>query len=296
MDVRSFYGRKKRMTTTKRRVRARIPRTKGLTRPAAQAVAKIAKRVVRRSAETKYVAENYSEAPIAIYGDTLPTGGVPQLFTVVPAVVQGDGESFKRDGDKISPTRHVVDLDLRFNNTVADASGTGYLDDCSWDITAHVWYGYVRKYKNAADTMTNATSLLGELLDDGAGNNIPWDGSAYINLFKTNTEVFTGLKHRQIRMFRPLGQQNAATLAGGLSTYFPQTIRKSLRLAFKPPKTLIYDEADGVPQNYAPVVIIGYQHNDNTQASNITHSPPTTALNGPALIMAMRMHMWFKDI
>lgn len=298
MDVRSFFGRRRlpsryRPRRARRVVRARI--SSGLTRPAAKAVAKIAKRVVKRSAETKYVAENYSEAPVSLYGSTVPTGGSPQLFTVIPAVAQGDGESYMRDGDKISPTKHVVDLDLRFNNTITDVSGASHLDECAWDITAHVWYGYVRKYKNGVDTLANAASLLQELLDDGAGNNIPWDGSAYINLFKTNTEVFTGLKHKKIRMFRPLGQQNAASVAGGMTTYFPQTIRKSLRLAFKPPKTLLYDEADQIPQNYAPVVIIGYQHNDNTQAANTT-AGSKSVLNLPALIMGMRMHMWFKDI
>jgi len=261
-------------------------------KPTRKAVAKIAKKVVNKAAETKYVGELYSSEPTAIYGSTVPTGGAPQIYDVCPNVSEGSAE-YQRNGVKIVPTKHVVDLDLTFN-TNNDVSGTGQLDNCAWDVNVYVWYGYVRRYKNSVDILANGPNILANLLDTGTGATLPWSGSPYDHLKKLNTEWFQ-LKQKVVRMYRPFGQQNVATLAGGLTTYFPQTIHKTLRLSFKAPKVLQYNEASTLPENYAPVVIIGYQHNDATQASNAFAGTPSI-LNSPALQMMIKQHMWFKDV
>lgn len=261
-------------------------------KPTRKAVAKIAKKVVNKAAETKYVGELVANEPTGIYGSTLPTGGQAQIFDVCPSIAEGSAE-YQRNGVKIVPTKHFCDLDLAFN-TNDDISKTGLLDNCAWDINVHVWYGYVRRYKYSPDVLTNATTILNNLLDLGEGTTAPWSGGPYDHMNKLNTEWFQ-LKHKVVRMYRPLGTQNQATLAGGLTTYFPQTIHKTLRLSFKPPKVLQYNEGNVLPENYAPVVIIGYQHNDSTQASN-AFGAGSTILTCPALQMMLKQHMFYKDV
>lgn len=286
-------GKTMRRGTSKRKTQKQ---TKSLAPKTRQAVAKIAKAVVDRAVETKYVAQLMDENPIAVYGDTIPGGGgIPQLWDALPTLMEGTAE-YQRTGVKVQPVKHRVDLDLRFNNTVSDISKTTTADVAAWDITAYIWYGYVKRYRNGVDVLANKTDLLQQHLEDGQGNTTQWQGSPYDDLDVVNKEVFTNLKCKQIRMYKAFGQFNDATVAGGVTEYFPMTYRKRVSLSFKPPKTLEYDEVDNIPQNYAPIIIIGYQHNDNTQASNTLFVPATpTVLNTPALIFNAKLHLWFKD-
>lgn len=298
MDVRSFYGRKPR-TVVKRRVRARIPVEKTLRPSARKAVAKIAKRVMKRSMETKYAAVTLSQEggqAYQVYGDVLPLNGTPQLVPTLPPVNQGDA-GFQRIGQSVMPTRHTATLDLEFNNLAQDISGAGGLDACAWDVNVHIWYGFARRYKKASDldVLVNAQDICNNMLEEGNGSSIRFDGSPHIALMKTNTDVLQ-VKHKVIRMYRPFGAQNQATLAGGLTTYFPQAIKKRVKLVFKTPKTLKYDEDDGDPENYAPFFIIGYEHNDASRASNnATPAAPPSILTKPAIQFYGRSELWFKD-
>lgn len=270
----------------KRAVRSLRPKTR-------TAVTAIAKRVANLGRETKYVADTIFSQPVPIYGDTVPTGTVqPQIYECLPDLSEGVAE-YERDGVKIQPVKVVSELDLRFNNKTNDLSSASPLDTAAWDIDVHIWYGYVRRYKSYSDIIANASNILSNHLENGLGSTLRWGGGPYDHFNRVNKEWFN-LKHKVVRMYRPLGQQNVATLAGGLTTYFPQDIHKVVRMSFKPPKTLLYNETNVVPENYAPVCIIGYQHRNGTQAANST-SDTTTLLGKPALMMNIKNHMYFKD-
>lgn len=282
--------------------RSKVAKT--LAPRARKAVATIAKRVFARSTETKYLSEDIvplGEDALAaqqIYGATDP--GVAQVWPVMPQVPQGTttANEYTREGVKIQPTRLEVDVELFFNNLRKSIDGTGNLDDCSWDLTVHMWYGYVRKYKQNQDIIANATLICQNLLDNGDGTTSAWSGNPLDHHKKINREYFVGLKHRAIRMSRPLGVQNTATLSGGVTTYFPQKINKMVRLSYKLPKTLLFNETNVDPENYAPILMIGYQHNDNTLASNTYIAPgvqPADISRAAALLCAIKSHLWFKD-
>lgn len=289
---------RRRRPAYRRRAKTRV--AKMLAPRTRKAVASIAKTVLNRKLETNYAAESYSEEPINIFGDTVPStpagGGVttePQMFGTLPAIVEGSGSS-ERKGDRVNPVRHVSDLTLWFNNQVQDVSHSSPLDNCAWDITVHVWYGTCKRYKRQQDVLDNRVDLLTDLLEDGAGGTLRWDGSPAAHEFPVNTEVFN-VKHKKFRMFRPAGDQNTASVAGGVTTYFPSTITKQLRLSYKIPKVLKYaDNGSGEPEDYAPFVIVAYQHNDSTQAANGTGAEETV-LWKPALQMMLRNHIWYKD-
>lgn len=271
---------------------------KSLAPRARKAVATIAKRVMKKSQETKYVSEALvavGGSPFQVYGDVLPLGGTPQIIPTLPLLAEGVAP-FQRVGQQVQPVRHTTTLDIEFNSLIQDISGGGGLDACAWDINVHIWYGFARRYKKAVDiTGANAIDILSNMLEKGDGTNQKFGGAPHDALFKANTDVLQ-VKRKSFRMFRPFGAQNQATLAGGLTTYYPQMIKKRVKLSFKVPKKLKYDEVDTDPENYAPFFIIGYEHNDNTQASNDASTPPgSTILTKPAIQFVGRSELWFKD-
>lgn len=266
---------------------------KSLAPRARKAVATIATRVFNRKTETKYVGEMLASEPTDIYASTLPTGGIAQLYDCVPQVSVGD-EEFERNGVKIQPTKHSVDLDFRFNERAVTASPAGqHVSTLAWDLIVHVWYGYARRFKAVTEVTANQNTLVAQHLEDGQGNNVAWTGGPLDDFNRLNKEVMV-LKHKSFRMYRPQGDQNDGT--GIQQTYYPQVIRKRMTLGFKPPKTLLYNDNVAIPDNYAPFIIVGYQHADGTAGSTQVYNPSAPALvNIPALQMSMKNHLWFKD-
>lgn len=259
-------------------------------------VAQIARKVAGPMIETKYRAEDLYDGeggPIMIYGSVVPTGSQTQLFNALPTLANGD-LGFQRDGQKVLPVKHTLELDFTFNNQI-QAIGGGGVDACAWDLTVHVWYGYAKRYKSWADIATNTSALANEMFELGNGNSGVFGGGPFDILKKVNADVLT-LKRKSFRMYRPLGSQNQATLAGGLTTYYPQTIKKHITLKFGKRSSLLYDESNPYPENYAPFVIIGYEHNDATNAANTVYNPaaPTIA-NTPAIQVYGVRKLWFKD-
>lgn len=245
--------------------------------------------------ETKYRSEDltFEGGPIDIYGHVAPTGSPTQLFNALPTLAIGPN-GFQRNGQKVLPVKHTMELDFTFNNKY-QAIGGGGLDACSWDITVHVWYGYAKRYKSWGDVSVNTSALVNEMFELGNGNSGVFAGAPYDILKKVNSDVIT-VKRKSFRMYRPLGAQNEATLAGGLTTYYPQLIKKHLSLKFGKRGSLLYDEAVPYPENYAPFVIIGYEHNDATQASNTVYVPASPSiLNCPALQVQGIRKIWYKD-
>lgn len=291
MDVRSFFKARKPRTIVKGRRKIRVAAS-SLAKPARKAVAKIAKRVLNRNTETKYVATLLATEPQDIYGHTYPANGLPQLYDCLPSLSIGDNE-YQRNGVKVNPVRHTVDLDFRFNESKLSALPAIKMASAAWDITVHIWYGVARRLKSPQEVVAAAGTLVNQLLEDGAGAVLPWDGTPLADFNRVNKETLV-VKHKSFRMFRPSGSQNTAD--SSQQTYFPQVIRKRMTLSMKPPKTLLYNDNVDIPDNYAPFVIIGYQHNDGTNASSVAYVPQTPNVsNCPALQFSMKSHMWFKD-
>lgn len=287
------------LTRKMRRPGARKPVAR-LSKPVKRAVNSI----INRKLETKYIAQDMlpinenGTALKEIYGDTVPAGPA-QVFPVCPDVAEGTSTTeYTREGVKIQPTGLQADLMLFFNNLRKDVGGASWIDQCSWDINVHIWYGYCRKYKQNSDIVANSVLIAENLLDEGNGSTRRFTGTPLEQQFKLNKEYMVGMKHRVVRMYRPLGTQNDATTNGGLTSYWPQTINKLVKLKFKTPKSLLFNETNDQPENYAPFVIIGYCHNDNTLASNTYTAPgtqPANVLNAPALLASIKSHLWFKD-
>lgn len=281
MDTRSFFGRRKPRTMVKRRV------TRPLLAPKTRkAVAAVARSAVRSRQETKWAATN-AEGPTILYGAIDPIGGSPQVYPAICPLQQGTTDN-ERVGNQVSPVKVGADVFLSLAQS-AMTGGTTQVN--SWDITAHVWYGYVKRYKNATDVIANAQSIANQLLDlggsQGATQYKAFGGLSQDLMFPVNKDALV-LKRKSVRLYKSFGQANTnPPLAGGVTQYFPDRVQALVKLNFKAPKTLKYALADE-PENYCPVVIIGYQHNDATQAANGNTGTPILA-------MEMTTKIWYKD-
>lgn len=284
-----WKGSTKKSTKAKRATRA----VKSLAPRTRTAIATIAKRVVNKTSETKYITYSSTEYE-GIYGDVIPAGGgIPQLFTCIPPILQGD-TSYTRDGLKINPVRHQTDLRFTFCSTPIAGGLTA--DQSAWDLNVHIWYGYIKRYKSVSDLYPNASTILNQFLEDGQGNQQRWNGLLANEMLRVNPE-YASLKHKTFRMFKNAGQMNNLVSTAGTAQTTPLHDGTRITLRWKAPKTLSYaDEAETMPENYAPVLIIGYCHNDYSQASNtlyVAGSP--TILNVPAVMVKRVDKLWFKD-
>lgn len=229
---------------------------KSLAPKTRQAVATIAKQIVRRNEETKYVAGwaddgsgGYLRAP---YGLTPVDPATPALNSVVsgiPPVPQGTG-SAQRIGDKIKPISFSSKVLLRLNPDTA-------IKSIAPDVKVHIWYGFIRKLNGAmtipAQPVYAATQAT--LLDLGNGVAGAWGGDLAGSLMPHNKNVVM-MKHRVVRLYRSQGQFNAATDLPAAPPAREQTV---VTLKYKVPSVLrFFGDSDVLPENYFPVMFIGY--------------------------------------
>jgi len=268
---------------------------KSLAPRARKAVATIAKTVMRKQTETQYIVDNPELNWTAIYGDTYPTGGATQIFACLPQIVQTDDPtSSGRRGIKIQPTKHTTDLQFVFSDEpLYGASAPGArLDSLAWDVTVHVWYGFIKRYKSTDDVNANKVFIANNLFEIDGANQTRFSGRIEDLMNERNTDFGT-LKHKSFRMMKSSGNANTGTG----EQYEPALTQRKLRLPWKAPQSLKYaDETSFYPENYAPFILVGYHHNDGTQASNSNNAGETTNIAQlPAIKMLQVNKVWFKD-
>lgn len=270
---------------------------KSLAPRARKAVATIAKTVMKKQTETQYIVDNAELNWGAIYGDTVPTGGGTQIFACLPQIVQTDDPtSSGRRGIKIQPTKHTTDLQFIFSDELLYGPGPGpgaRLDSLAWDVTVHVWYGFVKRYKSTDDVNANKVFIANNLFEIDGANQTRFSGRIEDLMNERNTD-FGSLKHKSFRMMKSSGNANTGTG----EQYEPAVTQRKLRLNWKAPQSLKYaDETSFYPENYAPFILVGYHHNDGTQASNVSNTVGTTTnlAQLPAIQMLQVNKVWFKD-
>lgn len=236
--------------------------------------------MIRGSEETKYLSQNL-QTPNggSILGTfTNFTSGITstgELYACIPQVYQGTGD-YQRIGNQISPSSAYVDLTMDCGT--AD-SLTNY------DITVHVFVLNSVSVKSLA----NYTAMpIGELLNNGDGTNVGFDGTAIAEMLPVNTESFRVQQHKKVRLVKGFGyyQSSAGVTAGTFDGIIsPSTHMRRMRLKVKLPKVLKYDnDSASYPTNAAPVLCIGFVDNRPRDAAS---------LGGVSVIA--KAHMRFKD-
>jgi len=298
MDVRSFFGRRPGTATKGRRkvVRKAAPARAVRSVPprARKAITTLATRVLNRAVETKHAYQTLFETWQPQYGSTIPTGGQAQLYNALFDVNVG-ATAEQRNGNIIRPITLYNDLQIVINDKTADLAGSGApLLASAWDITVHVWYGVARRYKSTGDVVGNAPGMLATMWDDqfNPGHQTAFLGKFTDQLNPVNKDAYL-LKHKKVRLCKGPGIANTAN---GLTSqvFMPQKSTAQMRLTWKCPKTLHFNDNEGLPQDFAPFFVIGYVHNDTSQSANSATGGPTIQTK-PALLIQASQHLLFKD-
>lgn len=258
----------------KKNVRPRnMPRARG--RPT---LASLVAKVMKGQSETKYVSNAYEDSttPFAInWSAPINLSTVNTYHPALPALGQGVGD-YQRVGNKVMPTKLYTDLTVGYQAT--DIS-------CN-EVIVTIYYGTTK----AGKTWQASTPIqsAGDLLDNGDGTTSSFSGIKSDLLYPIN-KAMNNARQITFRLGKSEGLLNpsGALLQGGYATSNGGSFKK-LRLNFKPPKSLVYDQTAYVwPSNYAPWYAISFTRVDDIQTSSIDEGRiNVSSLN----------HMYFKDV
>lgn len=237
--------------------------------------------VLNKTAETKYVANQYDGALVALANQWYSTGSLAAVgswYPALPALGEGTGD-YQRVGDKIRPSNVSVSLKVFFDPQNVDANS----------IYGVIYYGTSKAVKswNAASPIGNA-----QILDQGDGTNTTFDATS---LWKLNLPVDRkayNIKRIVFRLAKTPGIQNndlsGATVQGGNYSTANGMECKNFLLKIPHPKTIMYaDNTDVWPSNFAPFYAVGFCHADGSAL---------TITDQKLLKVSSHCHMYFKDM
>lgn len=305
----------------------RVKKPKPQTRAA---ILDVVNTLLNRKTETKYIGQwvtlpTVGPLPTGVPPFTTPTwfqqsqplgpGGTAWQIAL-PAMVQGLTD-INRIGDKIEPVSHQVKMTVRLapgyvsTSEPSPSSLDAYTDiaqQVPLDVTAYIFYGYVKSLKTyqgtgaAAPTLVNgavcvtaqneATRAYNNLLDNGDTTFSTFNGDPIRAQLPLSDYV--NMKVKKIHFRQGGGWINTAVGLSGQpadpNTAADNTLSKQVTLKFKPPAKLNYKTSTDIyPENYAPVFAVGYIYND---AMGFVSVP---GANPGAIEYIAQPQMWFKD-
>jgi len=207
--------------------------------------------IVRKEADTKFVAQSIQRpdggSVLNTYtGFSSAINTVNEIYACLPEVPVGASTtSFTRQGDRISPIRCYIDLNI----VATSANAIGAVDKM-----VHVFVLTSKSVKS----LDNYTAIpITELLDIGNGTNGPFNGASMSQTLPVNSKEFNVLHHKSFRMTKGMGLANTSIQTSAVIT--PSSSFRRVRLNVKLPKTLVYgNDSTSYPTNSAPFLVIGY--------------------------------------
>lgn len=237
------------------------------------------KRAINANAETKYVAQQPYNNSSGIMNKTnfsAAITGTPECYALIPPVIQGEGDH-NRIGNSIKPiSLHVKGM----VTATANQLDSIYIDVDIWCLTS----------KTLKSQYQEGSLDMNSLLNAGNGLNASYDGSFYNSMMPINTSLFTVLKHKRIRLTKAYGNANTAICGGTQETavYSQEKLSSLFNFKIPMPAKLRYDlDAQTVPANYYPFMVIGYNTPTNCDASG--------AGNLYTVMVTAQSQMYFKD-
>jgi len=235
-------------------------------------------RVIRRDAETKYVAETLLNGVNFNSGIGSSNPLVPnEWYRCIPTVspyTQGSGlnASYARIGKVIQPLSCKVHLRFGFD----------YRDAYQRDITVVV-YMISSKTERTYVSGTGSQPFETRILDNGDGTNVRFAGTYLDSVKPLDKDGITLLHKRSFVLHKGQGINTTSAISTGQGP-----IRtKNLTFNVKMPQKLQYEETLTTPAHYAPVFGVGYYYNDT--------SAPDLDLTTGVLQVWARIEMWYKD-
>lgn len=242
-------------------------------------VAQIAKRVIRKTAETKYVADNYDKNSLAVlpavWNLTNVGAGALKFLPMIARLTQGVDE-YQRIGDTVVPVGKVMtQLEFSYNDT--DISGH--------QIKVEIYYGTTKERKSWG---ANNPLVSNAFLDDGAGGNTAPSFARQTTILPMDKRIVSFKKMTFIL------SKTSGTIGGpgGTSNYAANGGRsyRTVRLYHTPPKVLKYTAAaNEYPNNYAPGFYINLSYVDGVLPANQAEIDSLVNITS-------RTHLHFQDV
>jgi len=232
---------------------------------------------VLRAQETKFIIgapynyntgatlENFTQFSTAITG----TG---EIYSLVPPVTTGD-DDWQRIGNVIQPTNLTTKIQCALGGT---ASTRVYVD---------FWFLHSKGVKDPKNTGQVA---IQELMNDGAGLNVPYDGTSYTAMMPINKSNFTVISHKRIMLKKGNNDNNTLYSGGSTPAIESSPSFKSFSVKIPLPKKLTYENKnDYTATNSFPFLVVGFYAAD--QFGDIVLTPAL-----PLYVQA-QSHLSYKD-
>lgn len=201
--------------------------------------------------------------------------GTSELYNLIPAVTIGD-DDYQRIGNQIQPTSLNVKIQCALG---ALASSSVFVD---------FWFLHSKNIKDARQT---AQVPIQKLLNDGQGQNVPYDGTSYTAMLPINKTEFTLIKHVRILLKKPYGDPQGLYSGAGAppnSVYSLAANTKEFSVKIPLPKKLTYEQrTDYVPTNTFPFMAVGFTAADQFGGTALTPTLP--------IYVQAQSQMYYKD-
>lgn len=195
-----------------------------------------------------------------------------ELFALIPKVSQGT-DDYQRVGQTIQPKSLKVNIQC--------ALGTAN----SCQIVADFFF---LTAKNVKDIKLTNQILTGNLLNDGQGGNIPYDGTSYTAMCPINSSEFTLIKRKRVILRKGGYDYNTMYSGGGPATDTMTYNSAMFSVKIPLPKKLTYlTAADLQPTNSFPFMMVGFHAIDNFGNIALTPTIP--------LYVQAQSQLYFKD-
>lgn len=267
-------------TRKNRKTRARTRKNRASSKKAiaTPVLAQKIKRVLRRAQETRLVIQApYNEilpAPTTLDSFVFFSQAITstaELYMLLPKLEQGD-DDYQRIGKTVQP----VSLTTKVNMAVG---GLGSLS-----IYADV---YILTNKTIKDFRLCNQVLTAELLNNGDGTNVSYDGTSYNSMLPVNTDQFTVIKHKRVKLTKQVGDPNTQVTGGTAGTVSESRHFASFSISVPCPQNLTYASAAlETPTNFFPFMAIGW-HATDTLGQSVTNVLP--------LGVQAQSHFKYKD-
>lgn len=236
-------------------MKSRKPR---ISKPAAKAVRAIAKAVVKRETEDKFV----STEGAVLFNSRISSAS--ECYPVIPQIPSGT-QDFQRIGDKVRGkylyVKGYVQLDQNYLN---QASGTAYIPP----FTARLMILSQKNIKVGSDVSSRAD--VAHLLKDnvGTGTARPYNGGILDNLAPVNKDLFKVHMDKKFRF--SWVQRGDLSMSGDTGFGIGQERTKYFTCRIKLPATMTFDDGNADwPNNIAPFLCFGAVNDDGTSAYTV---------------------------
>lgn len=231
-------------------MKTRKPR---ISKPAAKAVRAIAKAVVKRETEDKFV----STQGAVLFNSSITSSS--ECYPMIPEISVGTGD-YQRIGDKVRGKYLYIKGYLQYNlNYLEFSTGNQYLPP----VTARVMILSQKNVKVGSDVSTRID--VAHLLKDnvGTGTARPYNGGILDNLAPINKDLFKVHMDKKIKL--NWVQRGDQTNTGDTGFGVGNDRTKYFTCRIKLPATMTFDDGNGDwANNIAPFLCFGAVNDDGT--------------------------------